>query len=94
MFGDFIIIEEVCKIVVMVEYSWMYLFFFFFFALIKICCVVLKEFLLLFLILLYLCCGCYVDLSMFFFVSVRLFLKKSFVSDRDCVLINNLSRSY
>ena len=39
------------------------------------------------------CCSCHVDLSMFPFVSVRLLLKKSVVSDRDCVLINNLSRS-
>lgn len=66
----------------------------FFFAPIKTCCVVLKEFLSSFFTLPHSCCGCHVDLSMFPFVSVRLLLKKSFVSDRDCVLINNLSRSH
>ena len=55
---------------------------------------VLKEFLSSFLTVPHSCCGCHVDLSMFPFVSVRLLLKKSVVSDRDCVLINNLSKSH
>ena len=54
----------------------------------------LKEFLSSFLTLPHSCCGCHVDLSMFPFVSVRLLLKKSVVNDRDCVLINNLSKSH
>lgn len=92
MLGDSTTTEEVCKIVAMVEYSWMHLFPFFFVP-IKTCCVVLKEFLSSFLTLPHSCCSCHVDLSMLPFVSVRLLLKKSVVSDRDCVLINNLSRS-
>ena len=54
----------------------------------------LKEFLSSFLTLPHSCYGCHVDLSMFPFVSVRLLLKKSVVNDRDCVLINNLSKSH
>lgn len=81
MLGDSTTTEEVCKIVAMVEYSWVHLFPFFFFAPIKTCCVVLKEFLSSFLTLPHSCCSFHVDLSMFPF-------------DHDCVLINNLSRSH
>ena len=39
-------------------------------------------------------CSRHADMCMVPFVGVRLLLKKSVVSDRDCVLINNLSRSH